>query len=164
MINWFTFTLYLLPKNTPIPWKKDETARTVKSVLEKFPFKYPMTLGTAIKIESKRAVATACLTPIPKITRRGITRIGPPAPDKAQIAAVIIPIITTAVVFGVLLSKFYLSLRRRIEIPESRTTIYNNIFTAESSIIELRYTPKTAPIKLEIPSFVPKDISSCLCL
>ena len=34
IIRWLTFTLYLLPINTPIPWKKEEIKSTIRSELE----------------------------------------------------------------------------------------------------------------------------------
>ena len=34
IIRWLTFTLYLLPINTPTPWKKEEIKSTIRSELE----------------------------------------------------------------------------------------------------------------------------------
>ena len=45
----------------------------------------------AINTESKSATPTAILADTPHATRRGITRTGPPAPEREQIAPVVIP-------------------------------------------------------------------------
>ena len=47
--------------------------------------------GSAIKIESKREMPTAICAGIPSSVSIGITSIGPPAPEAAQIAPVTIP-------------------------------------------------------------------------
>jgi hypothetical protein len=45
----------------------------------------------AINTESKSATPTAILADTPHATRRGITSTGPPAPEREQIAPVVIP-------------------------------------------------------------------------
>ena len=50
-----------------------------------------MKAGKAMKIESNKLTAIAILIDIPKLTRIGITNIGPPAPDNEHMAPVITP-------------------------------------------------------------------------
>lgn len=89
-----------------------------------------MQAGRAIKIELNKLVPTARRRGIPKVTKRGMTKIGPPAPERAHTAPVNAP--STIVkgkrcrreVLGSVDSAegetlFFLS---RIERPESKTT------------------------------------------
>lgn len=50
-----------------------------------------MQAGSAMKIELNKLVPTASLMGIPRLTIRGMTRTGPPAPEREQIVPVTIP-------------------------------------------------------------------------
>ncbi len=145
----------MLPIQTPIPWLTRLKGRSKRRSPGLHPMAYPILDGTAIKIELKRAIPTAVLTGTPKTTSSGMTRIGPPAPERAQIRPVTAPKASQnqRVIFcpGRLffLSSFS-SFRSKIEIPESSTTRYSIFLTIPSSMRRLSRTPPTAPTKLPI--------------
>ena len=95
---------------------------------------------------------------MPRLTRIGITSIGPPAPDSEHIEPVIIPKATIkSLLFNRILSSFLLSVFffMSIDKPEQNTTKYKNNLAVSRGIIEFNFTPNIAPIKLPILIITP---------
>ena len=129
-ISTLTLVEYLVPINTPIVWNK---ILIIKNKNMLFSFRawsiYPIQAGKAINIESNKLTAMAILIDIPKLTKIGITSIGPPAPDNEHIVPVIIPKnIIKSLLLSNLLSPLLFSLFFLISMdkPEQRTTKYKN--------------------------------------